>query len=276
MLEPDERKRSRPVLRGERERKLPDLLGKNEMLHLYEEKDITRAQVNRCAEERLRELVSQIRENDWDPILTQQITALSARLKTVTGKKQYGYLRPEVKRMVNDIAARLAADPLIDEMYRHWCDLNAEIRRLYTDEIPEPVALVGEKTFRTIKNMIVRCAVAMAEPTRTWNAHTADVLPENTEDIPPPYRSEIGEHIEETIRADGQESGQIPVAQPKIQQEHAAPASVISPAANLLMQLARMIHQDYENKQIALENAVDRKLMQRIRHKQQDMGQKLE
>ena len=41
------------------------------------------------------------------------------------------------------------------------------------------------------------------------------------------------------------------------------------------MQMARMIQQNYENKHKSFEYAVDRKLMQKIRHKRQDLGQKI-
>jgi hypothetical protein len=136
---------------------------RHDLLHVYEQKDAARAQVNRFAEERLRTLASQIQSGRADPLLARQFSALSEKLKTVSGKKQYGYLQPEVKRMVDAVAAQLAADPRIAEMYRHWRKLCAEIRNTYTDEVPEPVPLTEEKTFRAVKNMIIRYALDRGE-----------------------------------------------------------------------------------------------------------------
>lgn len=196
---------------------------KNELLHIYGQKDAVRAQVNRFANERMRELASQIQNGGADPLVAEMLVTLSAHLKNHKGKKQYGYLRPEVKRLVDDIVGRLAQDPRLAEMYGHWSELAAEVKSLYTGDIPEPLPLIQERAFKTIKNMVIRQALEVGEP---------------------PAALEM--------------------------------LMCIQGAGALLRDLARMLQAGYQGKQQNYEQAVDSKLLQKIRRKKQDLGQRME
>jgi hypothetical protein len=202
---------------------------KNELIHIYERKDAARTRVNVFASERLRELAAQIDGGGADLIIADMLAELSARLKRTSGKKQYGYLKPDVKQLVDAIVERLAADLRIAEMYRHWCDLNADIRRVYTSHIPEPPSLADEKTFRSIKNIAIRYAM---------EGGSAQSHEDGT---PAP-----GTH------------------------------SFAGQTLNLLRHLCRIIRDDYQGKQRHFEQAVDSKLLQKIRRKKQDLGIKME
>jgi hypothetical protein len=168
------------------------------------------------------ELVRQIQSGSAAHALAAMLTGLSERLKHTSGKIQYGYLRPEVKRLVDEIVAKLAADPNVAEMYEHWRELNGEVRKLYNSKEAEQIPLTDEKTFRSIKNMVIQYAL-------NFNA------PEN-------------------VRRERQ----------------------IKTGTPLLLALARLLRDDYRQQQRTYERFADRKLMRKIRRKQQDLGQKFD
>ncbi|MDL2274380.1 relaxase MobL [Oscillospiraceae bacterium OttesenSCG-928-G22] len=146
---------------------------KDEFMHIYERKNLARKQVNTFADERLRELAASIGGDD--PEITQMLLALGTELQAAKGKKQYGYLGPALKAQVDEIVRCLAADPHIDEMYRHWCELSADVKRVYTSKIAAPMPLEHEQAFKTIKNAVVRQALATVEMERVLDAPEPEV-----------------------------------------------------------------------------------------------------
>jgi len=130
-----------------------------EFMHIYQRKDMARSQLNRFADGRLKALADALGGDDRE--LARMLVHLGTELKKSRGRKQYGYLKPALKAQVDAIVRRLAAEPHIDEMYRHWCELNADIKRVYTGRVDAPPPLKHEPTFKTIKNKVVRQALAM-------------------------------------------------------------------------------------------------------------------
>jgi hypothetical protein len=232
---------------------------KDEFMHIYERKDLARRQLNEFAGERLKALAEMISGDT--PDITQKLHALGIELRQSKGKKQYGYLKPALKQRVDEIVRLLAADPRIDEMYRHWCELSDDVKRIYTSRLEAPPPLEHEQTFRTIKNMVVRQAIVAAELHRE--------LPE----VEPVAPDELSELVPES----GYDSEQAHTADAP---EPAAPAqsapNTSSRAGSLLRDLARMLQQDYERQRQQYEHAVDRKLMAKIRRRKQELGQKFE
>lgn len=242
-----------------------------DLLHIYERKDMVRSQFNQFATERLKELTHSL--DNGNPEIAQMLVSLGEQLQQVKGKKQYGYLKSALKQQVDEIVKLLASDPHIDEMYRHWCELTADVKRIYTSKVDAPPPLEYEKTFRTIKNVIIRQAITMAE--MQLNIRAPDAVPLFA-DIPEP------EFVESDGVASDMENntgGSIPPTAPPI---HAGigyrntSLDLSHYAGTLLRSLARLIQSDYEQQRQQYEHAVDRKLMAKIRRKQQDMGQKFE
>ena len=58
------------------------------------------------------------------------------RMKTVKGKKQYGYLDRHTKAKVDTIVKRIVEDERIGELYELWYQCQCEIYRTYTDVMP--------------------------------------------------------------------------------------------------------------------------------------------
>ena len=79
-----------------------------------------------------------------------------------TGKKQYGYLKPETKRLVDAIVTDFSKDPRIAELYDLWYEQKESGIRFYQDEMPERVPLTDHPGFRTMKDMILQEAEELA------------------------------------------------------------------------------------------------------------------
>ncbi len=97
------------------------------------------------------------------PELNVLFLTLAKQLKTVKGKKVYGYLPKKVKCTVNKIVAELAKDRDIAELYSKWNDINREKLSLYHEKKTPDIPLEENKEFRSIKNVIIKSAVDYIE-----------------------------------------------------------------------------------------------------------------
>lgn len=86
--------------------------------------------------ERFKELIAHYDEWPFDasPRLTKLFFRLTEQLKTVKGKKVYGYLPKEIKETVNQIIEELAKDEDIAALYAEWNRINREKLSLYYDK----------------------------------------------------------------------------------------------------------------------------------------------
>ena len=130
---------------------------KEQLFRIYELQTDARNKLKSESEKVFQDLKNQIANSDYsNPKLEDLIAKLNQKLKVATGKKQYGYLQPKVKALVDEIANELAKEPSIKSAYELWCELQNEIYRSYQDTMPDPIPLSQQKEFKSIKNMIIR------------------------------------------------------------------------------------------------------------------------
>lgn len=86
---------------------------------------------------------------------------LADRLSKTKGKKVYGYLKPDVKALVDSIVEELASDDRIKKLYDLWYEQKENTIRTYTDEMPQRIPLVDNKEFKSIKNAIIKEALKL-------------------------------------------------------------------------------------------------------------------
>ena len=135
-----------------------------------------------AVKERFKELIDYYEQWQFDatPQLTDLFYCLSEQLKTVKGKKVYGYLPKEVKKIVDDIVAEIAKDEDIAELYAEWNKINREKLSLYYEKKDPDTPLEDNPVFRSIKNDIVRAAVRMNQvelnPAFTPQQHTGVIF----------------------------------------------------------------------------------------------------
>ena len=89
------------------------------------------------------------------------LNQLADKLSHTSGKKVYGYLKPDVKKIIDDIVRELSSDERIAELYDLWYEQKEETIKTYTNELPPRVPLVDNKEFKSIKNQIIKEALKL-------------------------------------------------------------------------------------------------------------------
>ena len=137
----------------------------DELHHLYQQQTDLRNLLKKESAEFMRRLVNDIAGNSFeDTELIKLVGKLNDQLKSVTGKKVYGYLKPEVKQTVNAIFARLAENDSIQKMYKLWCEMEQQKHDVYSSAKLQFPTLVDNKEFKSVKNMIVQTVLDMNSP----------------------------------------------------------------------------------------------------------------
>ena len=80
---------------------------------------------------------------------------LIEQLKTVKGKKVYGYLPNNIKNTVDDIVREISKDEGIAKLNAEWNRINREKLSMYHDKETPDIPLVENKELRSIKNSII-------------------------------------------------------------------------------------------------------------------------
>ena len=131
--------------------------------NIYDRYTEARNTLRQESRERMREIIESINAGTYEnKTIENLLLQLVWQLSVTTGKKQYGYLKPELKHLVDAIVEEFAKDPRIAELYNLWYKQKESGIRFYQDEMPERVPLVDNPEFRTIKNMILQEAENLA------------------------------------------------------------------------------------------------------------------
>ena len=129
----------------------------DELLSLYQEKDLSYQQVRDAAMEAMGRLIREMKSGLCDsPVIAGQMETLAEMLSEVKGKKVYGYLKKPVKAQVDAVVDELAKLPEVAECYEHWNRLRDELERYYKDTTREHKPLSQQPEFKAIKNMVIR------------------------------------------------------------------------------------------------------------------------
>lgn len=136
--------------------KLTNEIFRDDLLHLYQQKDLSYKEVTQAAQDAMRELVQEMESSLCaSPVIGQKMTALSELLADTKGKKVYGYLKKPAKKLVDEIVDELAALPQVAECYEVWNRLRDEVENYYKDTPREWKPLSQQKEFKAIKNMVI-------------------------------------------------------------------------------------------------------------------------
>ena len=157
----------------------------DELLSLYQEKDLSYQQVRDEAMEAMGRLIREMKSCLCDsPIIAGQMETLAEILSEVKGKKVYGYLKKPVKAQVDAIVDELAKLPEVAECYEHWNRLRDELERYYKDTPREHKPLSQQPEFKAIKNMVIREAEELRLGTFTFEDTTVkDEVDEDQEEV---------------------------------------------------------------------------------------------
>ncbi|WP_313180833.1 MobP3 family relaxase [Lacrimispora sp.] len=155
-----------------------------ELIPLYREGTQRKDELKEQAAESMRSLICQMKggvlQNDR---IEQLITCLSERLKTVRGKKQYGYLKADLKNVVDEIVDELWKDSRIAEAYRLWWEIRGRIESIYTETLSEPLPLSHCNDFKTIRNIVIQEAMLFESMTFKETESVETDMPELENDM---------------------------------------------------------------------------------------------
>ena len=137
--------------------KLTNDIFQQEMLHLYEQKTVSRDQLVREVRQAMRELVQQMRTRICDhPEAERLMQELALQLETVKGKKSYGYLPKKQKALVDEIVDQMEQLPTVAECYEQWWQLQGQVEDFYSEKERHRPPLSRQKEFRQIKNAVIQ------------------------------------------------------------------------------------------------------------------------
>ena len=129
---------------------------------IYEKQTKHRDKLRAEARDIVEDLVSKINSEIYiSASIQHKLLELADRLSKTSGKKVYGYLKPDVKAIVDSIVDELASDGRIKKLYDLWYEQKENTIRTYTDEVPDRIPLVQNKDFKSIRNAVIKEALKL-------------------------------------------------------------------------------------------------------------------
>lgn len=134
----------------------------DDLQSIYQEQTIRRDELKMESKKYVEQLVKQIAENDFNNAnLENLVLTLKNQLDNTKGKKVYGYLKPEIKKTVDEIFRILSREKNISELYEKWCELERQKYKTYTQKEKEFPLLWENKVFQPVRNMIIQQVLQM-------------------------------------------------------------------------------------------------------------------
>ena len=231
----------------------------DELKHLYQQQTETRDLLKTESAKLMKQLSCDIADyNCVDTEIIDLMEKLYGQLQNTKGKKVYGYLQKDTKRTVDEIFFRLSQNESIQKMYRLWCEIEQSKHDFYSSAKVDFPAMVDNEHFKSVKNMIIRSAAEIVHDVRGAESIV------NTEDDTDNITAE-SDNVNEDIRQKA--------TPPVVRNDHSEFASA---AFGLLVNICRIVSDDYDRQQRKLSSKVDKKLRNAIDRKKQEMGIKLE
>ncbi len=251
-----------------------------DLLCTYQKQTEYRDQLRSQGRGSVAEIVKQINSGSLhNERIEALLVQLSDKLSRTSGKKVYGYLKPEVKAIVNEIVVELSRDKRIKKLYDLWYEQRENVLRTYTDHFPERLPLEQNPEFKSIRNAVIQEAMNLLDTKRYY---------ENTYGIRVDFGEKPGKKKAPPGKPpDEQKAQEVPDMSKITPMIHIAPTASIpqvSPilrvdsavtaqaSLRLLQSLSRMIEQKYRQEQREERPVMDRKQRQEIAEKKQALG----
>lgn len=245
-----------------------------DMLHTYKRQTEYRDRLRSYGRESVAQIVEEINNSYYsNPQVEQLLIQLSQRLANTSGKKVYGYLKSDVKAIVDEIVAELAKDENIRKLYDLWYEQREDVLRTYTDHFPERVPLEQNKEFKSIRNAVIQEALRLDGWIRPTPAKQTAFEPS------------VGLVTEEKTIPDEkypeeeppQDAPELPEMEEPPQKEsrpfsNTEKVVIAASAGRLLQSLSRLISGKYQEQHKKLRQTIDRKQRREIQEKKQAMG----
>ncbi len=165
-----------------------------DLLCVYEKQTERRNALRTNSREVISEIVSKINSGVYDnPKLEEMLLHLADRLSKTSGKKVYGYLKADVKDLIDSIVDEIGKDERLASLYELWYQKREEVIQTYTKERHKRVPLSQNKEFKSVKNAVIQEAMNIS----------ADRIPiEDAEEQPAPDPEAPEMDMEESLTPD--------------------------------------------------------------------------
>lgn len=236
-----------------------------DLLCIYEKQTEHRNKLRAEARDIVEDLVSKINSEIYiSASIQNKLLELADRLSKTKGKKVYGYLKPDVKALVDSIVEELANDIRIKKLYDLWYEQKENTIRTYTDEVPDRIPLVQNKDFKSIRNAVIKEALKV----NLTEDEAEEIKNTDEESVSNPFEYEENTSVESVF-----DSGR-GVLYPRYSIKTNSNSVAVS-SLYLLRYLCNMLQSRlrFEEKQKA--QRTDKKLQQKINDKKQAQGLKM-
>lgn len=158
-----------------------------DLLCVYEQQTEHRDALKAESRKLIGEIIAKINTGTYDnPAVETLLVKLADRLSKTSGKKVYGYLKADVKDLIDSIVDELAKDERLAALYDLWYEKREAVIQTYTKEMPERVLLSQNQEFKSIRNAVIQEAMNIA----------ADrIADEDDADAPEPQEDEMPDDI---------------------------------------------------------------------------------
>ena len=153
----------------------------DELKEIYIQKDVAYKEVTEAAREIMRDLVDRM-ESVTDPpaSIQKKLLELALELRTVGGKKQYGYLKKPLKDKADEIVDELEKLPEVAAYYSVWNGLRDTLEGYYKNRPRQHNPLSQQKEFRAIKTAIIQEAERLRQQMEQESLQDEEPSAENT------------------------------------------------------------------------------------------------
>ena len=131
-----------------------------DLLCVYEQQTEHRDTLKAESRKLMGEIIKKINTGTYDnPAVESMLVKLAGRLSKTSGKKVYGYLKADVKDLIDAIVDELAKDERLAALYDLWYQKREQVIQTYTKEMPERVPLSQNQEFKSIRNAVIQEAM---------------------------------------------------------------------------------------------------------------------
>ena len=148
---------------------------KNDLIQIYKEQTDIRDKLKVESKDIAEKLIENIMKGNFqNENIERLLFDLNDKLKRTSGKKVYGYLKPEVKLIVNQIVEELEKNENIKSLYALWYEQKDKITSNYTNEKLKRIPLSANKEFKSIRNMVIKEALKLDELVLIFDDESAE------------------------------------------------------------------------------------------------------
>lgn len=158
---------------------------RDDLQEIYSVQTEHRDELRQHSSQLIAEIVEQINSGVYgNPKVEEMLRELADRLYRTGGKKQYGYLKSDVKALVNRIVMELATDERIAALYDLWYEQREKVLGIYTQDLPERIPLVDNPEFKSVKNAVISEAMNILANITPVDEDEEDIVLDTPEPAP--------------------------------------------------------------------------------------------